>query len=65
MWRIELGTQLVAQMDPAGFASKLYCLKGLPEGYALFDRYNYREAGVSSSVSFNVGEFGRWYYRIF
>lgn len=63
MWRIELGTQLVAQMDPVGFASKLYCLKSLPEGYALFDRYNHRVAGVSASASYSIDRFGWWYCR--
>lgn len=48
-WRAELGTLLVAQMDPARSGGNLYCLKSWPEGYALFDRYAHTKAGVSWS----------------
>lgn len=46
-WRIELGTQLVAQMDPARSGGSFYCLKSWPEGYALYDRYTHTKPGVS------------------
>lgn len=46
-WRVELGTQLVAQMDPAKSGGGLFCLKNWPEGYALFDRYAHVKVGVS------------------
>jgi len=45
-WRIELATHLVAQMDPGKLKGSLYCLKELPEGYALLDRYSHPKAGV-------------------
>ena len=47
-WRIELGTHLVAQMDPGRMKGSLHCLKALPEGYALLDRYSHPKAGVSA-----------------
>jgi len=47
-WRIELGTQLVAQMAPGKLRESLCSLKAWPEGYALLDRYTHVRAGVSA-----------------
>ncbi|KAF8421662.1 transcription-silencing protein Clr2-domain-containing protein [Tirmania nivea] len=49
-WRIELGTHLVAQMAPGKLKESLYCLRGLPEGYALLDRYAHVKAGDKPTI---------------
>ncbi|KAF8445339.1 transcription-silencing protein Clr2-domain-containing protein [Kalaharituber pfeilii] len=49
-WRVELGTQLVALMNPAEWEGRLYCLKNWPEGYVLYDRVVHREAGDKPTI---------------
>ncbi|RPB21119.1 hypothetical protein L211DRAFT_851717 [Terfezia boudieri ATCC MYA-4762] len=51
-WRIELGTQLFAQMEPEKFnaSPSLYCLQALPEGYALLDLYSHSKAGDKPTI---------------
>lgn len=50
LWRIELGTRLVAQTAPSWLNECLYCLKSLPEGYALLDRYSHSKAGDEPTI---------------
>ncbi|KAF8449560.1 hypothetical protein BGX38DRAFT_552204 [Terfezia claveryi] len=60
-WRIELGTQLVAHMEPEKFnlSPSLYCLQALPEGYALLDLYSHSKAGVSVLLGTSREALGR------